>query len=436
MSFPEPQRTETVDQHEEGGDPGQGPPPPSLSARRIVGLIAAVIGGAMVFLTCAGGPLVMTSFLIQGESYRVALEQATGPLVLVLVIGTMLGLEGWRIWRGRPSPNFYPRRLGLLAAGVLVLILIGLLLSLTDGAASFLLAPLNAVTMLLLPLLVLGGVGRLLRGRGGTWRDVLAGLMGGATIGTGLAMVGEITLVLLVLVLAIALGLLPVDVEELESLTEQMSDPGLLLDPERLAQLITPKVVLGALAFVAVATPLMEEAVKTLWIGVAGVWLRPTPARAFLLGVASGAGFALVENVLNSAFLTSFWTVGVFSRLAATFMHCATGGLVGWGWGQLWTERRVWRWLSASVGAVVLHGAWNGLVVGTVASGLQAAGNPEDLAAVTTSGLAATVMLLTLLLLAAGTLVGLLWVSRRLGRHEPVPEPAPAGEVQDDTSTV
>lgn len=436
MSFLEPIATETIDQQGEGGDPGREPPPPSLSARRIAGLIAAVVGVTAVFMACVGGPLVMGSFLIQGESYRVALEQATGPLVLVLAAGSMLALEGWRVWRGRPSPVFNPQRLGLLVGGMLVLILIGLLLSLAGDAASFLLAPLNAVTMLLLPLLVLGGVGRLLQGQGGTWRDALAGLMGGATIGTGLAMIGEITLVVLVLVLAIALGLLPADFQELESLTEQMSDPGLLLEPERLAQLITPTVVLGALGFVAVATPLMEEAVKTLWIGVAGIWLRPTPARAFLLGVASGAGFALVENVLNSAFLTSFWTVGVFSRLAATFMHCATGGLMGWGWGQLWTERRFWRWLLASAGAVVLHGVWNGLVVGVVASGLEAAGRPEDLAAVTTSGLAATAMLLTLLLLAGATLAGLLLVSRRLGQRESEPEPAPAVEVQDDTSTV
>jgi hypothetical protein len=376
----------------------------------------------------------MGSIVVQGTSYGTAVEQAAGPFVLVLVIGTMLGLEGWRMWRGKLSPAFHPRRLGLLGGGLLVLVLVGLLLSLAEGATSFLLAPLNAVTMLLLPLLVLGAVGRLLRGRGGTWRDALTGLVGGATVGTGLAMIAEVILVILAVTVVIGLGILPTDLEDLEALAEEMSDPSLLMEPERLAQFVTPAVVLGALGFVAVATPLIEEAVKTLWMGVAGIWLRPSPARAFLLGVASGAGFALVENVLNGAFLTSFWTVGVLSRLAATFMHCATGGLVGWGWGQLWAERRFGRWALASGGAVILHGLWNGLVVGTVASGLQAAAQSEDLTAMTSSGLAATVMLLALLLLAVVTLVVLLLVSRKLGRRASALEPLASEEAVEDTS--
>jgi hypothetical protein len=398
-----------------------------------VGLIAAVVGASLVLLTCLGTPLLLGGFAVQGSSYGTAVEQAAGPFVLVMAFGAMLALEGWRMWRGKPSPAFHPRRLGLLGGGLLILILVGLLLSLAEGATSILLALLNAVTMLLLPLLVLGAVGRLLRGQGGTWRDALTGLIGGATIGTGLAMVAEIVLVVAALAVVIGLGLLPADIEELESLAEQMSDPALLLEPERLVQFVTPTVVLAALGFVAVATPLIEEAVKTLWMGVAGIWLRPGPARAFLLGVASGAGFALVENVLNGAFLTSFWTVGVLSRLAATFMHCATGGLVGWGWGQLWTKRRSWRWLLASGGAVLLHGVWNGLVVGTVASGLQAAARSQDLTAVTTSGLAATAMLLALLLLAVVTLAGLLLVSRQLGQRASAPGPTASEEAKDDS---
>lgn len=434
MSFPEPVSTETVDQPREGGEPGQKPPPPSLSARRVVGLITALVGASLVFLACLGTPLLIGSIVVQGASYGTAVEQAAGPFVLVLGIGSMMALEGWRVWRGQSSPVFYPRRLGLLGGGLLILVLVGLLLSVAGGPPSFLLAPLNAVTMLLLPLLVVGGVGRLLRGHGGTWRDVLTGLMGGATIGTGLAMIAEVVLVVLAVAVVIGLGILPADVEELEALVEEMSDPALLLEPEQLAQFVTPAVVVGALGFVAVATPLIEEAVKTLWLGVAGIWLRPSPPRAFLLGVASGAGFALVENVLNGAFLTSFWAVGVFSRLAATFMHCATGGLVGWGWGQLWTERRFGRWALASGGAVLLHGLWNGLVVGTVASGLQAAANTEDLAAVTTSGLAATGMLLGLLLLAVVTLVGLLLVSRKLGRRESTSEATVLEDALEDSS--
>jgi len=83
--------------------------------------------------------------------------------------------------------------------------------------------------------------------------------------------------------------------------------------------------------------------------------------------VASGAGFALTENLFNGALGgVEGWTLGAVARFGATVMHCFTGGLVGWGWGQLWTARRPLRFLGAYVAAVTVHGVWNAAAVGIV----------------------------------------------------------------------
>jgi RsiW-degrading membrane proteinase PrsW (M82 family) len=96
-------------------------------------------------------------------------------------------------------------------------------------------------------------------------------------------------------------------------------------------------------------------------------WARPHPARAFLWGVGAGAGFALAENVFNGALGgAEGWPLGAVARLGATLMHCATGGLVGWGWGQLWTSRRPFRLVGSYIGAVLIHGVWNAITVSAV----------------------------------------------------------------------
>ena len=58
--------------------------------------------------------------------------------------------------------------------------------------------------------------------------------------------------------------------------------------------------------------------------------------------------------------------MGAVVRFGATMMHCVTGGLVGWGWGQLWTERRPLRLLGSYVAAVVTHGVWNAITINAV----------------------------------------------------------------------
>lgn len=136
-----------------------------------------------------------------------------------------------------------------------------------------------------------------------------------------------------------------------------------------LVEAIPPLVVLAGIVFLTLLAPLVEEMTKTLAVGLAGLWLRPNPARAFLLGAASGAGFALAENFLNSGFFGFLWSGGVVARLAATVMHTATGALMGWGWGQWWTEQKYLRLPLALSGAFGVHALWNstaGILLGVV----------------------------------------------------------------------
>ena len=169
----------------------------------------------------------------------------------------------------------------------------------------------------------------------------------------------------LLVVLVVVMLMSPGGEKQVAALAENLQNPVWLSDLSNLVKLLlSPAVAAATLGMLSIPVPLIEEVLKTLAAGVVAGWIRPHPARAFLWGVAGGAGFALVENVFNGALGgAEGWAIGSVARLGATMMHCATGGLVGWGWGQLWTERRPWRLLGTYVVAVVIHGTWNAITV-------------------------------------------------------------------------
>jgi len=158
----------------------------------------------------------------------------------------------------------------------------------------------------------------------------------------------------------------------------------------------------------------MEEAFKTLAGAVAGYWIRPHPGRAFFWGVAAGAGFALAENLLNGAAGTAeSWAPVAVARVGATAMHCLASGMVGWGWGQLWTARRPLRLLAAYAAAVTLHGLWNALAVGMTYAGMIASAQSEVLWS-SVLGLVAIAIVAIMGLLTISFFVALFLIARRL----------------------
>jgi len=191
-------------------------------------------------------------------------------------------------------------------------------------------------------------------------------MVGGGTLGIGGSLIGEMLVMLALVGVAIVVApLMPDEMEQLTALAVGLQDPSGPVDLTSLMQLLlSPPVAISVLGIFSIPVPLIEETFKTLASGVVARWVRPHPARAVLWGVAGGAGFALAENLFNGALGgAEGWAMGAIARFGATTMHCVTGGLVGWGWGQLWTERRALRLLGSYITAVIIHGVWNATTI-------------------------------------------------------------------------
>lgn len=134
--------------------------------------------------------------------------------------------------------------------------------------------------------------------------------------------------------------------------------------------LTNPLVVLAVLAFASGIGPLIEEAAKPAALWLLGRNLR-APSEGFALGILCGAGFALLEGVTAASGFSQLWGVGMAGRAASSLMHITASGLVGWGIASARLGKGWWRLGVAYLGAVFLHGLWNGSVVLAVYGGLR-----------------------------------------------------------------
>ena len=196
---------------------------------------------------------------------------------------------------------------------------------------------------------------------------------GGALIGPAVAIAGHAVVAALVYVLLAGLA------DAANGLVD-----ALRIDP-RIADLVGSPWVLVLLVDLVVAAPLTEELGKALG---ARAFSRPRSRReAFLTGVASGAGFAAIENVLYAGLAAAYggpWTAVVVARAAGAAVHPLSSGLVMRGW---WDAKHggvpgaLGRGYLAGVG---LHALWNGsLVVLVVAGSIVAPSQAAAMGAVT-----------------------------------------------------
>lgn len=335
-----------------------------------------------------------------------------------LGLGVPLALQGWSGWRARPSGSFHPSGVWRMWLALILLLGLGAAVSWLSLAPTWSLPPIHALTMALLPLIVLALVGRALGGVGGSWREVVAGLAGGGFLALSGSLIGEALVALLVLLVVVAGVVLiaPGGAEQIAALVRNLQDPAWMADMDNLLQLLlSPPVAILGLGLFCVPVPLIEETFKTLAAGVVARWVRPHPARAFLWGVAGGAGFALGENLFNGALGgAGGWTLAAGARFGATMMHCFTGGLTGWGWGQLWTARRPKRMLASYAAAVGIHSLWNAITVGVVLLSASAAVYEGDGSRLSLAGLGALALLGLLGALAVTSAFALVLAGRRL----------------------
>jgi membrane protease YdiL (CAAX protease family) len=257
-----------------------------------------------------------------------------------------------------------------------------------------------------------------------TRRPTLGSLSWGGLGGAGLALVGEMLLMIAgIVVVIVALNITdPELTARLQTLFTQMGRGGQGFDMSELAQLASsPVVVIAALTLVGILAPALEEVAKALAVPlVAGTGRRLTRLDGFLFGVAAGAGFAIVEGILNGTLalrMSGSWAGLMVFRGAAAAMHCLASGLVGLGWQAILTERRWLRGIGLGLLAVLLHGAWN-MSAGIISlNSLQAAGSDGlgDMARIGVTGLLVTFMVFLWLAVVSG----LALIPRRLAATRP-----------------
>lgn len=197
----------------------------------------------------------------------------------------------------------------------------------------------------------------------------------GLTLGPGLIMAAELTLIALVgLIFLLQISADPRRAAELMLLAQRLQfaqgDPATILNLLQ-PYLFQPMLLFSIAAFVVVFVPLIEEGLKPI-----GVWMLAgknlTPEEGFALGILSGAGYALFENL----FITSpgsEWVAVSIGRVGTTTMHLMTAGLLGYALTSAWRHNRFLLLGGLYLIAVLIHAAWNALTALTVAGAFTSA---------------------------------------------------------------
>jgi hypothetical protein len=187
-----------------------------------------------------------------------------------------------------------------------------------------------------------------------------------------------------------------------------------LEDPAFLSSLARSPIVIGlALLVLAGVVPLIEEATKTIGIGLMS-YRRITMAQAYLWGLAGGAGFALAEGLLNTLGGLDGWVVAMASRIGATILHCFVGGLMGLAWYYVLSKQRWGRGLGLYAASVSLHGLWNALAGGLTFLSLGMEGSAALGAGQARTELVLFAVLALLVILALAATFGLVLLTRRV----------------------
>ncbi len=398
----------------------------------VVALTALVIGAVLGLLTVA---------LSLGDSGPDTLSIITlgGSLsILSLSLGSASAWHAWQAVRGNPSTAFRPKRIWLLAVLYVMALALGQALLSLSLLPIFAFPFLHVAATTIPALIIVALIGRALRGVS-TWRDLVLQVTGGALLATPLAFIVEATAVLLIVTAAIiGLAYQPGGLDLLERIATQLQDSAWLQDPGALGSVVlTPAVMVTALAIIAGIVPMIEETVKTVGVAIAG-YRRPSLPQAVFWGIAAGAGFAIAEGLLNATVDLAGWLVVVVLRVGTTLLHCTTGAVMGLAWYQGLALSRRSRAVALYLASVAVHGLWNALTLGVTVLALKSLDGGALSTGQATMGLGVLAILALLGALALGMvggLVGLTVYARRqvspqadtsqpmtFGRQEPPPE--------------
>jgi hypothetical protein len=387
---------------------------------RVLVLIAALGIAALGFL---GGSIgLLFSFSANDTNSLSSATLSLSLLVLTVGFGLLLAWHTGSAIRGRPSPVFRPGKIGFLALLFALSLIFGQIMLSQNLLPILSFPPFHVAATILPALVILALVGRGL-GQITSRRDIVFQLTGGAFLGAPLAFTLEaLALLSLLGVTLIALAARPRGQELIHFWSTYLQDPTHLQDPNLLDPLFASPAIVAAIAlFVAGLVPLVEEGVKTVGVGLMG-YRKPTISQAFLWGLAGGAGFAIVEGLLNTVGGFAAWAPLVLVRVGATLLHCITGALMGIAWYNALVKRRWSRSLGLYATCVAIHGMWNALSIGMVLVSLGQTGTNLTASDHSMTAMGIVIMLVLLGTLALTMALSLLGLTRYIRKHNPPPQ--------------
>ena len=312
--------------------------------------LAALPVGLVLLLSFPLATFALLSFLFEETTLLLF-----APGIALYAFGYCLP-AGLYHWRGRathrPSRPFGLPGIAWMGGGAALAIAVGQLLLITHDLWFWLFFVLAAA---LPPLAALALAAHRL-GPVTTWRRATAALLSGSLLSTHLTILLGVGVSVLAYLLVLPLRDVVARVVASRSLEQLFYSPALVL----------------ALVELAVVAPVVEELTKPL----GAVWLAKRlrgPAEAFLVGMAGGAGFAILENMLYEAAGARAWAHIAALRALGGVLHPLNAGLVALGWyGVRHGLPGAWRRLLGLYGlAVGSHALWNGGLV-VLVSGIGA----------------------------------------------------------------
>jgi RsiW-degrading membrane proteinase PrsW (M82 family) len=184
-----------------------------------------------------------------------------------------------------------------------------------------------------------------------------------ATFATTLSLILEGAFLVGMMTVMLATTKLLDDPSTFDLLNSAAQDPQTL---QRLEEMIvrSPAALAGLVCVMVFIAPAIEELLKGLPLFLfARQKSRLSERMAILLGVASGIGFAFVENVGYLSMLIDSWWLVFWFRAGAAVMHGTASGFIGrsWYWGL-----KKGRWVAMLLDLCKgwgVHGSWNALAL-------------------------------------------------------------------------
>jgi len=333
------------------------PPQPKRDGYLFGVAISSVVGSSLLVLAGLGclGLLLLFAAIPTTAKLSPSDYFAGIMLFMSLAIAGVVG-GGFALYHSirsaflqKPSADFSMPQFWIFVLLYLVVIGVAYVLQTQGQAVAYL--PLTAVLIVLaaifpaLAVLALG-VRRLHFPKSSrwptSWRRFTLALVSGATLSIGLAAVLELAFLTLLL-------------------RGQTVNPLLCIDQPNISNCQAQDVYNMLLVLVAVIAPLIEETVKPLAVVILIGRVR-SAAEAFVLGLACGIGFDLIETTGYIGAGYQDWLNTALIRTGSGLLHGFGAAMGALGWYYL-THPGKHRWLKASgcwLYAIAQHALWNG----------------------------------------------------------------------------